>query len=80
MLKILQARLQEYVNRELPDVKAGFRKSRGALAAILRPRVCVPNLSWSARDHLSANPSPLRGPISAPTRELLTERRRWFIE
>ncbi|OWK02125.1 BTF3, partial [Cervus elaphus hippelaphus] len=38
------------------------------LAAILRPRVCAPNLSWSARDHLSANPSPPRGPISAPTR------------
>ena len=28
MLKILQARLQQYVNRELPDVQAGFRKSR----------------------------------------------------
>ena len=29
MLKILQARLQQYVNREHPDVKAGFRKGRG---------------------------------------------------
>ena len=29
MLKSLQARLQEYVNCELPDVQAGFRKSRG---------------------------------------------------
>ena len=29
MLKILQARLQRYVNCELPDVQAGFRKSRG---------------------------------------------------
>ena len=29
MLKILQARLQQYVNRELPDVHAGFRKGRG---------------------------------------------------
>ena len=29
MLKILQARLQKYVNRELPDVQAGFRKRRG---------------------------------------------------
>ena len=29
MLKILQARLQQYVNRELPDVQADFRKSRG---------------------------------------------------
>ena len=29
MLKILQASLQQYVNRELPDVQAGFRKGRG---------------------------------------------------
>ena len=29
MLKILQARLQQYMNRELPDVQAGFRKNRG---------------------------------------------------
>ena len=29
MLKILQARLQQYVNREHPDVQAGFRKDRG---------------------------------------------------
>ena len=30
MLKILQARLQQFVNRELPDVQAGLRKGRGA--------------------------------------------------
>ena len=30
MLKILQARLQQYMNRELPDVQAGFTKGRGA--------------------------------------------------
>ena len=29
MIKIIQARLQEYVNQELPDVQAGFRKGRG---------------------------------------------------
>ena len=29
MLKVLQARLQQYVNRELPDVQAGFKKGRG---------------------------------------------------
>ena len=29
MLKILQAKLQQYLNRELPDVQAGFRKGRG---------------------------------------------------
>ena len=38
MLKILQARLQQYVNSELPDVQAGFRKGRGTrikLSALL---------------------------------------------
>ena len=30
MLKILQARLQQYVNQEIPDIQAGFRKVRGA--------------------------------------------------
>ena len=34
MLKILQARLQQYVNHELPDVQAGFRKGRGTRAQI----------------------------------------------
>ena len=29
MLKILQASLQQYINRELPDIQAGFRKGRG---------------------------------------------------
>ena len=31
MFRILQARLQQYVNRELPDVQAGFRKGRGTI-------------------------------------------------
>ena len=39
MLKILQARLQQYVNCELPDVQAGFRKSRGA-------RDQIANIRW----------------------------------
>ena len=34
MLKILQARLQQYVNRELPDVQAGFRKGRRTIDQI----------------------------------------------
>ena len=34
MLKILEARLQQYVNCELPDVQAGFRKGRGQIANI----------------------------------------------
>ena len=36
MLKILQARLQQYVNHELPDVQAGFRKGRGTRDQIAR--------------------------------------------
>ena len=39
MLKILQARLQQYVNRELPDVQAGFRKGR-------RTRDQIANTHW----------------------------------
>ena len=39
MLKILQARLQQYMNRELPDVQAGFRKGRGT-------RDQTANLRW----------------------------------
>ena len=39
MLKILQTRLQQYVNRELPDVQAGFRKGR-------RTRDQIANICW----------------------------------
>ena len=38
MLKILQARLQQYVNRELPDVQAGFTKGRGTRDQIANVR------------------------------------------
>ena len=39
MLKILQARLQQYVNRKLPDVQAGYRKGRGS-------RDQIANIHW----------------------------------
>ena len=39
MLKILQARLQQYVNHELPDVQVGFRKGRGT-------RDQIANIHW----------------------------------
>ena len=38
MLKILQARLQQYVNHELPDAQAGFRKGRGIIDQIANIR------------------------------------------
>ena len=42
MLKILQARLQQYRNHELPDVQAGFRKGRGT-------RDQIANIRWSIK-------------------------------
>ena len=39
MLKILQARVQQYMNHELPDVQAGFRKGKGT-------RDQIPNILW----------------------------------
>ena len=39
MIKIIQARLQQYVNQELPDVQAGFRKGR-------RTRDEIANINW----------------------------------
>ena len=39
MLKILQARLQQYINHDLPDVQAGFRKGRGT-------RDQIANICW----------------------------------
>ena len=39
MLKVLQARLQQYMNHELPDVQAGFRKGRGT-------RNQIANIYW----------------------------------
>ena len=50
MLKILQARLQQYENRELPDIQAGFRKGRGT-------RDQIANIRWimeKARESISA--------------------------
>ena len=42
MLKILQARFQQYMNRELPDVQAGFRKGRGT-------RDQIANICWISK-------------------------------
>ena len=42
MLKILQARLKQYVNHELPDVQAGFKKGRGT-------RDQIANIRWFIR-------------------------------
>ena len=61
MLKILQARLQQYMNRELPDVQAGFRKGRGTrdqIANILwimeKAREFQKNIYFCFTDHAKA--------------------------
>ena len=48
MLKILQVRLQQYVNREFPDVQAGFRKGRGTKDQIA-------NIRWIIKKQVQKN-------------------------
>ena len=68
MLKILQARLQQYVNHELPVVQAGFRKGRGT-------RDQIANIRWiikKAREFFSlgedsSSSRPSMQPLTAPT-------------
>ena len=55
MLKILQARLQQYVNRELPDAQAGFRKGRGTRDQIAK----------NSLDHRKSKRVPEKTSISA---------------
>ena len=52
MLKIFQARLQQYMNRDLPDVQAGFRKSRGTKDQIA-------NICWIIKKAKEGSKKPL---------------------
>ena len=54
MLKILQARLQQYVNRELPVVQAGFRKGRGNRDQIANIRWIIEKQENSRKTSISA--------------------------
>ena len=61
ILKILQARLQQYMNRELPDVQAGVRKGRGTRDQIAnihwiteKARECQKNISFCFTDYAKA--------------------------
>ena len=54
MLKILQARLQQYVNREVPDVQAGFRKGRGTIDQIADIRWIIKKQESSRKTSISA--------------------------
>jgi len=59
MLKILQARLQQYVNRELPDVQAGFRKGRGT-------RDQIANMHWSSKKQESSRKTSISALLTMP--------------
>ena len=59
MLKILQARLQQYVNRELPDVQAGFRKGRGT-------RDQIANICGSSKKQESSRKTSISALLTMP--------------
>ena len=59
MLKILQARLQQYVNRELPDVQAGFRKGRGT-------RDQIANIHWIIKKQESSRKTSISALLTTP--------------
>ena len=59
MLKILQARLQQYVNRKLPDVQAGFRKGRGT-------RVKLPTSAGSWKKQESSRKTSISALLTMP--------------
>ena len=54
MLKILQVRLQQYMNNELPDVQAGFRKGRGTRDQIANIRWIIKKARESRKTSVSA--------------------------
>ena len=59
MLKILQARLQQYMNRELPDVQAGFRKGRGT-------RDQIANIHWIIKKQESSRKTSISALLTMP--------------
>ena len=62
MLKVIEAKLQQYVNHELPDVQAGFRKGRGTRDQIANIRWIMEKAKTSRKTSISAlltSPKPL---------------------
>ena len=59
MLKILQARLQQYVNLELPDIQAGFRKGR-------ETRDQIANIRWTVKKQKSSRKASISASLTMP--------------
>ena len=72
MLKILQARLQQYVNHELPDVQAGFRKGRGT-------RDQIANILWYIKKQESFRKTFISALLTMPTPLTLWVTTNWKI-
>ena len=68
MLKILQAKLQQYVNSELPDIQADFRKGRGT-------RDQIANICWNTHTQKQGNSRKISASASLATLKPLTV---WF--
>ena len=66
MLKILQARLQQYVNCELPDVQAGFRKGRGTRDQIANIRWIMEKARVQPWDFFGRNDAKAETPVLWP--------------
>ena len=60
MLKILQARLQQYVNRELPDVQAGFKK-------VEEPEIKLPTSAGSSKKQESSRETSISALLTMPS-------------
>ena len=72
MLKILQARLQQYMNRELPDVQCGFRKGRGT-------RDQIANIRWIIEKQESSGKTSIYALLTAKAFDYVDHNRLWRI-
>ena len=72
MLKILQARLQQYVNRELPDVPAGFRKGRGT-------RDQIAKILWIMEKQKSSRKTSISALLTMPSFDCMDHSKLWKI-
>ena len=66
MLKSLQARLQQYMNCEVPDVQAGFRKGRGTKDQIAEPKIKLPTSAGSLKKQESSRKTCISALLTIP--------------
>ena len=72
MLKILQARLQQYINREIPDIQAAFRKGRGT-------RDQIANIRWIMEKQESSRKTSISALLTMPNPFCVDHNNLWEI-